>query len=139
MRDLEDKIEEEQRIEDAKNRDYQDRCNSDLKELEKDDALLQRRIVEIQAVLDDLIPAKSKKETASNVKNMWKEELEGKIAELVAEREEEAKEYEQKMEEHDYASFVIETVRRMFTENSSQPSFLETQSTTASSETLKSV
>lgn len=55
---------------------------------------------------------------------MWKEELEKKVNELVAQRKNENGDFEQRMKEHDYAAYVIETVRRMFSDNAAQPSFL---------------
>ena len=47
---------------------------------------------------------------------MWLADLLGKVAELVAARNDEAAVYKSKTEGHDYAQFVIETVKHMFSE-----------------------
>ena len=66
---------------------------------------------------------------------MWLADLLGKVAELVAARNDEAAVYKSKTEEHDYAQFVIETVKHMFSEK--QVSFLQVEQT--SIETLQNV
>ena len=68
---------------------------------------------------------------------MWLADLLGKVAELVAARNDEATVYKSKTDEHDYAQFVIETVKHMFGEK--QVGFLQVEESVASVETLKKV
>ncbi|CAK90099.1 unnamed protein product (macronuclear) [Paramecium tetraurelia] len=79
---------------------------------------LERRTVEIQSILDELEPLRSYKQGQADAKNVWKVETEKKLADLVKKRETEKAEFYKKVEEHDYATFVIETVRRMFSDKS---------------------
>lgn len=68
-------------------------------------------------MLDELKPQKAKKESTLVAKNMWRSELEQKIDSLTKEREGEAGNFKQKIEEIEYGIFVISTVKRMFTGN----------------------
>ncbi|CAD8210500.1 unnamed protein product [Paramecium pentaurelia] len=123
MRNLETSIENEQKEDDKANNEYQNQCTEDIKVLQQESANLERRTVEIQSILDELEPLRSYKQGQADAKNAWKIETEKKLADLVKKRETEKAEFDKKVEEHDYATFVIETVRRMFSDKSQ--SFLQ--------------
>ncbi|CAD8095184.1 unnamed protein product [Paramecium sonneborni] len=123
MRNLETSIENEQKEDDKANNEYQNQCTEDIKVLQQESANLERRTVEIQSILDELEPLRSYKQGQADAKNAWKVEIEKKLADLVKKRETEKAEFDKKVEEHDYATFVIETVRRMFSDKSQ--SFLQ--------------
>ncbi|CAD8173508.1 unnamed protein product [Paramecium octaurelia] len=123
MRNLETSIENEQKEDDKANNEYQNQCTEDIKILQQESANLERRTVEIQSILDELEPLRSYKQGQADAKNAWKVETEKKLADLVKKRETEKAEFDKKVEEHDYATFVIETVRRMFSDKSQ--SFLQ--------------
>ncbi|CAD8097202.1 unnamed protein product [Paramecium sonneborni] len=123
MRNLETSIENEQKEDDKANNEYQNQCTEDIKVLQQESANLERRTVEIQSILDELEPLRSYKQGQADAKNAWKVETEKKLADLVKKRETEKAEFDKKVEEHDYATFVIETVRRMFSDKSQ--SFLQ--------------
>ncbi|CAK88427.1 unnamed protein product (macronuclear) [Paramecium tetraurelia] len=123
MRNLETSIENEQKEDDKTNNEYQNQCTEDIKILQQESANLERRTVEIQSILDELEPLRSYKQGQADAKNAWKVETEKKLADLVKKRETEKAEFDKKVEEHDYATFVIETVRRMFSDKSQ--SFLQ--------------
>ncbi|CAD8203471.1 unnamed protein product [Paramecium octaurelia] len=123
MRNLETSIENEQKEDDKANNEYQNQCTEDIKVLQQESANLERRTVEIQSILDELEPLRSYKQGQADAKNAWKVETEKKLADLVKKRETEKAEFDKKVEEHDYATFVIETVRRMFSDKNQ--SFLQ--------------
>ncbi|CAD8203357.1 unnamed protein product [Paramecium pentaurelia] len=123
MRNLETSIENEQKEDDKANNEYQNQCTEDIKILQQESANLERRTVEIQSILDELEPLRSYKQGQYDAKNAWKVETEKKLADLVKKRETEKAEFDKKVEEHDYATFVIETVRRMFSDKNQ--SFLQ--------------
>ncbi|CAD8110796.1 unnamed protein product [Paramecium sonneborni] len=123
MRNLETSIENEQKEDDKANNEYQSQCTEDIKVLQQESANLERRTVEIQSILDELEPLRSYKQGQADAKNAWKVETEKKLADLVKKRETEKAEFDKKVEEHDYATFVIETVRRMFSDKNQ--SFLQ--------------
>lgn len=98
MHQVEGMIEQEQRDADAHNRDEQDRCDRDIDEIQKDNSLLIRRLVEIQATLDELNPRLVQKNGVLSGKMAWREALQSQINEKQAARDAEAAVYRQKME-----------------------------------------
>lgn len=85
---------------------------------------MERRTTEIQSILDDLTPLRDYKQGLADSKGAWKAELEKKINEKVEKRNKEKSTYDTKIEEIDYATFVISTVKRMFEDKVN--SFLQT-------------
>ncbi|CAD8178165.1 unnamed protein product [Paramecium octaurelia] len=102
IRSYETSIENEQKEDDKANNEYQNQCTEDIKILQQE-VLIQRE-------------DQSCKQGQADAKNAWKVETEKKLADLVKKRETEKAEFDKKVEEHDYATFVIEIVRRMFSD-----------------------
>ncbi|KAM3146865.1 hypothetical protein pb186bvf_001019 [Paramecium bursaria] len=123
MRNLETSIEKEQKEDDKANKDYQAQCTDDIKVLQQDSANLERRTVEIQSILDELVPVREYKQAQKESKNEWKTQVEAKISEIVQKRNNQKSDFDQRQDENDYAVFVITTVKRTFEEKGS--SFLQ--------------
>ena len=125
LHDLEDRYAGEQKEEDGTQRDFQAHCDEDFAALDQDIASSTKRSSDLQDILDALTPVRNQKNGQRNAKNINRQELQQVIDATTNQRAEEAAVFEEKRQEFEFVSDVLAAARRLFTENSVAPSFLQ--------------
>jgi hypothetical protein len=126
LHDLEDRYIAEQKEDDAAHYEFQQSCDADIAEFDKDLAESNTKKIALEAKLEgDLYPRRA---IMTGVVNSKKKEVAGyqaQIDELDAIRAEEADEFEQIVREHQEASAIITECRALFESLIAEDAFLQ--------------
>ena len=121
---LEHRYQDDQKEDDLANRNFQDQCDDNLKNLATDIANSESKSSDLQQILDALTPVRDQKNGQLKAKTINRDQVQKVVDENTVQRMEQNGDFEKSREEFQMVSAVLQEARRLFTDNLVKPSFL---------------